>query len=260
MELIFSNNKEIPYGGIFLAGPTKRNSKYSKSWRKEAVDILKELGYDGIVYIPEYEDTLEFDDSDEGVGEQTEWEWEALGKSRVIVFWVPRNMTDMMGFTTNTEFGKYTTLRPDRIVLGYPDGTPKMRYMKKMYNDACNKDVKTTLKDTLAESLEVYGYINGRFRFEKCKECIYDKTDKCRECLKGALVRLNYRNYAEYEPVCPRGYTDCISDPAYIKKNYPDWYSELYGDKTPYEAAEECRKRMEEDPDEEYYCYDDEDK
>ena len=31
-----------------------------------------------------------------------------------------------------------------------------------------------------------------------------------------------------YKPVCPRGYDDCIWDPAYIFYNYPDWYKKLY--------------------------------
>lgn len=34
----------------------------------------------------------------------------------------------------------------------------------------------------------------------------------------------------DYTPVCPRGYTDCVYDPAYIKFSSPEWYKELYGD------------------------------
>lgn len=64
----------------------------------------------------------------------------------------------------------------------------------------------------------------------------------------------------KYTPTCPRGYTDCIRDPAYIKFNYPDWYKDLYRNKTPEEAASGCRERVREDPNEEYYCYDNEDK
>ena len=32
-----------------------------------------------------------------------------------------------------------------------------------------------------------------------------------------------------YKPVCPRGYDDCIWDPAYIFSNYPDWYKKECG-------------------------------
>lgn len=66
-----------------------------------------------------------------------------------------------------------------------------------------------------------------------------------------------------YKPVCPRGYTDCVCDPAYIKYHHPEWYKEMYGDLSPEEAArieDSCYDRFREDPDEKYYCYDDEDK
>lgn len=60
--------------------------------------------------------------------------------------------------------------------------------------------------------------------------------------------------YTEYIPTCPKGYIDCISDPAYIKYHHPNWYKELYGEKTPEEVSkEECDINDE-------YCYDDEDK
>ena len=98
-----------------------------------------------------------------------------------------------------------------------------------------------------------------------CESCVADKS-LCSNCkdhpiVKKILLSLPKHSYfQEYEPVCPRGYEDCVSDPAYIKYHYPNWYKELYGDKIPEEAAEKCRQRMLEDPDEENYCYDDEDK
>jgi hypothetical protein len=66
-----------------------------------------------------------------------------------------------------------------------------------------------------------------------------------------------------YKPVCPRGYTDCVYDPAYIKHHHPEWYADLYGDKTPEEAIHEegeCYDRVRDDPEMKLYCYDDEDK
>ena len=38
---------------IFLAGPTPRDGNVI-SWRIEACKILEKLGFDGIVYVPEY--------------------------------------------------------------------------------------------------------------------------------------------------------------------------------------------------------------
>lgn len=39
---------------IFLAGPTLRNDSFNNSWRKIACEILDNLKFDGIVYIPEF--------------------------------------------------------------------------------------------------------------------------------------------------------------------------------------------------------------
>ena len=43
-----------------------------------------------------------------------------------------------------------------------------------------------------------------------------------------------WRNYCDpqvyqplYTPTCPHGYDDCVYDPAYIKRHYPEWYEDL---------------------------------
>lgn len=64
-----------------------------------------------------------------------------------------------------------------------------------------------------------------------------------------------------YTPTCPRGYEDCVNDPAYIYDTHPEWYKEIYGDLTPEQASEKsCKLKVKDDPDEKFYCYDDEDK
>ena len=96
---------------------------------------------------------------------------------------------------------------------------------------------------------------------DKCSICVASKT-LCEECRDNPKYK-DYPHFSQFQPyipTCPRGYTDCVGDPAYIKWSDPKWYKELYGDKTPYEAAEECRRSALEDPDEEYFCYDTEDK
>lgn len=95
----------------------------------------------------------------------------------------------------------------------------------------------------------------------KCEKCVAPK-ESCNKCKDNPVYSNVPRtsNFMAYIPVCPRGYTDCVGDPAYIKFYHPEWYKELYGDKTPYEAAEECRQDVIDDPEEEYYCYDNEDK
>ena len=37
--------------------------------------------------------------------DQAQWEREALSNASVIVFWIPRKLPDMPGFTINVEFG-----------------------------------------------------------------------------------------------------------------------------------------------------------
>ena len=94
-----------------------------------------------------------------------------------------------------------------------------------------------------------------------CKKCVSPK-ENCKDCKDNPI----YANipktskFMAYIPTCPRGYKDCVYDPAYIKLYHPQFYKDEYGNKTPYEAAEECMQRVVEDPDEKYYCYDYEDK
>ena len=136
---------------IFLAGPTRKNSDYSKSWRKEAVDILENLKFDGIVYIPDYRDGTEIDESEKGFYDLHIWEWNALKTVDKIVFWIPRKINDgMPAFTTNVEFGRYVEMRPEHCILGYPDDAEGMIYLKHLY-ETCNPDkpIFHTLKDTL---------------------------------------------------------------------------------------------------------------
>lgn len=99
----------------------------------------------------------------------------------------------------------------------------------------------------------------------KCEECVmplHAPKEICLSCRDNPIYAdyPKISHFIKYWPTCPRGYNDCVNDPAYIKFHHPEWYKKLYGDKTPEEAGEECRKSVEEDPDMEYYCYDDEDK
>ena len=99
--------------------------------------------------------------------------------------------------------------------------------------------------------------------FDHCDSCVTDKSE-CIRCRDNPIYKNvpTHSLFQAYIPTCPRGYVDCICDPAYIKYHYLKWYAKLYGDKTPEEASEtgNCQEAFENDPDEEYYCYDNEDK
>lgn len=111
---------------IFLAGPTPR-SENIKSWRKEACAILEENGFDGVVYVPEYSTWRPKDSYDN----QAMWEREALMEATVIVFWIPRELSDMPAFTTNVEFGYW--LHTGKVLYGRPDNAEKIKYLDWLY-------------------------------------------------------------------------------------------------------------------------------
>lgn len=89
----------------------------------------------------------------------------------------------------------------------------------------------------------------------KCITCVNpDKQcEKCRDNPRFSDYP-HYSYYMEYVPVCPKGYKDCVCDPAYIKYYHSKWYTEMYGDKPPEDVAKESCDLNDE------YCYDDEDK
>lgn len=146
------SNEQVKKGGksIFLAGPTPRDKDVA-SWRPEAIKILSELGFDGTVYVPE----REFDDRSFDYINQYWWEREALHNASAIVFWIPRNVKTMPGFTTNGEFGKYTALNIDKIVYGRPDDSEKNKYFDLDYYVESEESYFNTLTDTLKKAMEV---------------------------------------------------------------------------------------------------------
>ena len=92
---------------------------------------------------------------------------------------------------------------------------------------------------------------------DKCAVCVTEKTlcNQCRDNPKYANVP-SQSLFQVYQPTCPFGATDCVCDPAYIKYYHPEWYKDMYGDKSPSEVANETCKRQTSMR----HCYDDEDK
>lgn len=133
---------------IFLAGPTPRNNNV-KTWRTEAVEILKQLNYDGTIFIPE-DSTGGFKND---YNDQVQWELDALNRTDIIVFWVPRDK-EMPAYTTNVEFGSW--ISSGKVVFGYPPEAERIRYLEYL---AKSNNVKSysTLKDTLQEAVNQVG-------------------------------------------------------------------------------------------------------
>lgn len=133
---------------IFLAGPTPRK-KDIKSWRKEAIKIFEELNFNGTLFIPEFRSN-KFDFEKE---KQIEWESKCLIKADIIIFWIPRDLNDLPGFTTNVEFGYWINKEPNKIILGYPKNTPKIDYLE-YYAKKYNVPISNELKETILFSLK----------------------------------------------------------------------------------------------------------
>ena len=147
MELKYYEDSEFNTNikSIFLAGPTPRDVNV-KSWRNEAIKILKELNFDGEVYVPESIDRAVNDDFLTYTG-VIDWELERLENAKLILFWIPRDLETLPGFTTNVEFGYH--LKTGKVVYGRPQNAPKTKYLDYIYEKIYNIKPYNSLEDAL---------------------------------------------------------------------------------------------------------------
>ena len=128
-------------------GPTPRGENQI-SWRKEACEILERLNFDGVVYVPEYSTWHPKED----YTDQAMWERMALTEATIIMFWVPRSLPDMAGFTTNVEFGYW--LPTKKVIYGRPDTAKKIKYLDWLYELDYNKKPINNLEALLKETIK----------------------------------------------------------------------------------------------------------
>ena len=143
--IIYTPQDVYPNRSIFLAGPSRRGlTEGMTPWRKEAVKLLTEKNNNLELYIPEpYCGDYEA---------QVKWEMYHLSKAAVIMFWVPRNIGELPGFTTNIEFGYWAA--SGKVVLGFPNYAVKTRYLAELANKH-NIPLHHTLEDTCNTALEI---------------------------------------------------------------------------------------------------------
>lgn len=148
--IINYSDQEIIEGkkSIFLAGPTPRGENVI-SWRTEACQLLENLGFDGVVYVPEYSNWKPKTD----YVDQATWERVALMKATVILFWVPRKLPDMAAFTTNVEFGYW--LHSGKVIYGRPDDASKIKYLDWLYQTDYHQEPYTDLESLLKASTQL---------------------------------------------------------------------------------------------------------
>ncbi|HIT22695.1 MAG TPA: nucleoside 2-deoxyribosyltransferase domain-containing protein [Candidatus Scybalousia intestinigallinarum] len=161
--IINYSDQEVIKGkkSIFLAGPTPRGEN-AISWRTEACQTLKNLDFDGIIYVPEYSTWKPKED----YVDQAMWEREALTSATVILFWVPRKLPDMPAFTTNVEFGYW--LHSGKVIYGRPDDASKIKYLDWLYQTDYHQKPYTDLESLLKASIELANIIND----EKIQEIL----------------------------------------------------------------------------------------
>lgn len=145
----------LPAAGpsVFLAGPTPRSSEVA-SWRPAAVAEFERQWPGG--------ETLHLLIPETGAGEyathyddQVEWEWAGLDGASAILFWIPRDLRTLPGFTTNVEFGLYAA--SGRAVLGCPPDCPNPERNRYLLRLAARYAVPVadTLAGTVAAALEM---------------------------------------------------------------------------------------------------------
>lgn len=199
MEIVYTG-EEMPDSftkSIFLAGPTPRNAKEQKSWRPDALKLLEDMGYDGIIFVPENrngEFKMDYDD-------QIEWEEKYLNVADCIVFWVPRDLTPdskdfpkMAALTTNIEWGKWE--KSGKVVFGAPKKAPKNEYIK-FYAEKYKVPVSDSLKDTLESAMDKLGNGAEREGGERYVPLFIWNTDSFQSWYKAQKKAGNELEYAE---------------------------------------------------------------
>lgn len=160
MHVVYTGQEapKVVTKSIFLAGPSPRKDT-DPNWRPEAFDILKRLGYDGVVYAPIWPDGPQPKERFDYEG-QVDWETRYLNQADVVLFWVPRDIDgEVYALTTNVEFGLWAT--SGKVVFGAPPTADKNEYLKHHAGQE-GVPVFDTLEDTLAEAVKRLG--NGLVR------------------------------------------------------------------------------------------------
>jgi hypothetical protein len=132
-------------GSLFLAGPTPR-CKQVKSWRPEFLKVLKKRKVGCSVFIPELKRGGWLGNQEQ----QNNWEYRHLHAAAAIVFWIPRDLNNLPGFTTNVEFGYW--VKSERCFYGRPDGAAKTNYLDWLYEKEGRGSPASSM-DELAETV-----------------------------------------------------------------------------------------------------------
>lgn len=132
MTNVFWARQGLPAGpSIFLAGPTRNAADPAPSWRENAIAMLTEAEVPNVMTPESFEG-----ERAERYADQFAWEVAGRGVATVILYWIPRDVVTLPGFTTNVEFG-YDVASARKVVLGAPPDCPnpeRNRYLISLAN------------------------------------------------------------------------------------------------------------------------------
>lgn len=133
---------------IFLAGPVPRDH-HPEHWRKDAIDYLDQKQFTGTVYCPMLQGCQYIPDHEYN-GTHMDWEYDAMHKSDLILFWMPRDMKRYLALTSNIEWGMW--FDTGKVVLGYPTDAEHMDHIHH-FAERHEIAIAHTLHDTIDNGL-----------------------------------------------------------------------------------------------------------
>jgi len=131
---------------LFLAGPSTLVKGIT--WRNEALKILQDLEYDGVVYVPEFRNVTTIYDADK----QFHWERKGLFNSTSLIFWIPRKIPEILAMNTNVEFGYW--VKSSKVLYGRPDESDNNEGLDMLYRYERNLEPHNKLEDLLKEAIK----------------------------------------------------------------------------------------------------------
>lgn len=152
---------------IFLAGPTYREPG-RRSWRADALELLKKHEFKGQVLVPEPRNVMEIGGEwgPDQYEDQINWEHACLlSVSQVVMFWIPRDLQTLPGFTTNIEFGILWGRIDDNkanhveMVVGFPPDAPATKYIDNLCRRRCIT-LNYSLEATVQAAVRVYAPVS----------------------------------------------------------------------------------------------------
>ncbi|MCC6553022.1 MAG: hypothetical protein IT372_08375 [Polyangiaceae bacterium] len=176
MRLLFYDNQDLDLQlaagprSIFLAGPTARGLPRTP-WRVRALELLGEVGYAGLVVIPEFCDGQfevhapeVFDRGNSPVPtlrsrsyHVLRWETCGIERSSIVLFWMPFGISapddpgSLPGFTTRAEVSRELARDPTRLVLGMPRDVLAGGHIR-YHAHAAGVRIHETLEETVREA------------------------------------------------------------------------------------------------------------